>query len=97
MDQGEVSLPVMVSTLIAGDGFDGGGAPVWPGNAGFGLCGRSPANRLDWARTLNVPAIARRRAQAKGLVHKSDFGCIRLSLPLCRGRVRQSPFLVLRP
>ena len=36
-DQGEFSLAVMVSTLSAGETFDGGGAFVWPGNAGLGL------------------------------------------------------------
>jgi hypothetical protein len=32
----------MISTLTGGDGFDGAGASVWPGNAGFGFLARSP-------------------------------------------------------
>jgi hypothetical protein len=43
MDHGVVSLEVIVSTAICGEGFAGGGAPVWPGNAGFGFLGTSPA------------------------------------------------------
>jgi hypothetical protein len=42
IDQGEVSLAVMISTLTGGDGFDGAGASVWPGKAGFGFLATSP-------------------------------------------------------
>jgi hypothetical protein len=36
-DQGLVSLEVTVVTSNFGEGLDGGGASVCPGNAGFGL------------------------------------------------------------
>jgi hypothetical protein len=43
MAKGLVSLPVIVCTVICGDGFEGGGASVCPGNAGFGFRGTAPA------------------------------------------------------
>jgi hypothetical protein len=49
MDHALFSLPVIVSTVTGGDGFDGGGASVCPGNAGFGFLGTSPAKRFAWA------------------------------------------------
>jgi hypothetical protein len=62
IDQGLVSLVVMVSTVTGGEGFEGAGAPVWPGKAGFGFLGTSPAKGLAWACTRagarSIEAIA---------------------------------------
>jgi len=49
MDHGLVSLAVIVSTAICGDGLDGGGASVCPGKAGLGFRAISPAKRLALA------------------------------------------------
>jgi len=56
MDHALFSLPVTVSTVTGGDGFDGGGASVCPGNAGFGFRGTSPAKRFAWAYVDNADA-----------------------------------------
>jgi hypothetical protein len=57
-DQGLVSRAVIVSTLISADGFDGGGASVWPGNAGFGFLGVSPAKRLGGLAAAGACGLA---------------------------------------
>src|SRR6516225_9916476 len=71
-DHGEFSLAVMVSTLIAGDAFAGGGALVWPGNAGLG-CGVLPANG-DWAKTGTTAATAKALSRRSTQIHADKKG-----------------------